>query len=182
MVIAYARKGHIGHFDYGKITIGAHQKANRKILKQVCFDFREAGVQAEYSSNLRWSRWKKLVWNIPYNGLTVVLNTTTEILMQQPQSRQLIYDLMIEVIEAANCCGVDVPEDFAREMMDSTDKMSPYAPSMKLDFWAGRPMEITAIYTNPIRIALQAGCRMRKVAMLEQQLRFIESNLGLLVP
>jgi len=169
-------KGRIGHFDYGKITIGAYQKENKNVLEQVCADFVQAGVPAELSLNLKESRWKKLVWNIPYNGMTVVLNTNTVYLMKQPDSRQLIRDLMIEVITAANHCGVEIGEEFAAEMMDSTDAMLPYAPSMKLDFDARRTMEITTIYTNPIQTALKAGFHMKKVAMLEQQLRFIQSG------
>jgi len=169
-------KGRIGHFDYGKITVGAYQKEDREMLEQICADFIDAGVPAEYSPDLNLSRWKKLVWNIPYNGMTVVLNATTENLMSQPDSRQLIYDLMLEVIEAANCCGVEIGKGFADEMMTSTDDMLPYAPSMKLDFIAKRLMEIQAIYTNPIQTALRAGYFMKKVAMLEQQLRFIQRN------
>jgi 2-dehydropantoate 2-reductase len=169
-------KGRIGHFDYGKITVGAYQHENKEILEQICDDFAAAGVPSEYTSDLNKSRWKKLVWNIPYNGMTVVLNATTDHLMKQPDSRQLIYDLMVEVVEAANQCGVEIENSFADEMMKSTDEMLPYAPSMKLDFLAKRSMEIQAIYTNPIQTAMDAGYFMKKTAMLEQQLRFVQSN------
>jgi len=167
-------KGHIGHFDFGKITIGSYHTENQDILEKVCADFIQSGVPAVFTTDLKKSRWQKLVWNIPFNGMTVVLNTTTEKLMKQPDSRQLIYDLMLEVIEAANHCGVEISAEFAEEMMRSTDNMTPYAPSMKLDSDAKRSMEIRAIYTNPIKTALKAGYEMKKTAMLEQQLRFIQ--------
>lgn len=168
--------GHIGHFDLGSLTLASFQGENEEILNQVCVDLNQANVPATLSLNLQKSRWQKLVWNIPYNGMTVVLNTTTDRLMKQPNSRQLIRDLMQEVVEAARSCGVEIENEFADKMMHSTDKMTPYAPSMKLDFDAKRPMEITAIYTNPIQMALKEGYNMKKVAMLEQQLHFIQSS------
>jgi 2-dehydropantoate 2-reductase len=167
--------GHIGHFDFGKITVGAFQHENKQVLKQICQDFEEAGVPSEYSADLNESRWKKLVWNIPYNGMTVVLNTSTNNLMKNPASRQLIYEIMLEVIEAAHYCGVNIPKEFADQMITSTDEMTPYAPSMKLDFDAQRPMEISAIYTNPFNIAKKAGYSMSKVFMLGKQLRFLDA-------
>jgi len=62
--------GHIHHLDYGKLIIGSHNVQNPEILKQVVNDFQSAGVHSELSENLRFARWQKLVWNIPFNGLT----------------------------------------------------------------------------------------------------------------
>ncbi len=167
--------GHIAHYDFGSIKFGSYQGENTEKLEQVCNDLKQAGIKAEFSQNLNEARWQKLVWNIPYNGLTVVLNTTTDRMMKQPDSRQLIWEIMMEVVEASKYCSTDVGENFAHKMMYMTDKMTPYAPSMKVDFDAKRPMEIQAIYTNPIQTALKAGYNMKKVSMLEQQLHFIQS-------
>jgi len=169
-------KGHIAHLDYGKLTVGSYQGENEALLKQVCRDLEAANVPAAYSDNLEESRWKKLVWNIPYNGMCVVLNTTTERLMQNKETYDLIHDLMLEVIGAANACGVRIEEGFAKDMLDSTLRMKPYAPSMKLDYDFKRPLEIGAIYSEPLSAARKVGFEMPKVAMLEQQLHFIQDG------
>lgn len=169
-------KGHIRHMDFGSLNIGLFQGEGKEILKQIATDFQSAGVATEVAENLENARWKKLIWNIPYNGMTVVLNTTTDQLMKNPSSRKLIRALMQEVIEAARACKQDIKDEFADKMMVSTDKMTPYAPSMKLDFEAKRPMEIEAIYSNAIKKAESAGCEMKKVKMLEQQLCFIQDT------
>lgn len=168
--------GHIVHMDYGKITIGAYNDVNPEIVGQIVSDFKNAGIEAEKSDDLNKSRWQKLVWNIPYNGMTVVLNTTTDKLMNHPNLRALIRDLMDETVEAAAHCGAPLSEGFAQRMMESTDNMRPYAPSMKIDFDMRRPMEIEAIYGNPAKKAAEAGFDMKKTAMLEQQLQFIQSD------
>ncbi len=168
--------GHIGHFDFGSINIGAHQNVASERIEQVCDDFTQSGVKAFVAENLPEARWRKLVWNIPYNGLTVVLNSTTDTLMQQAHSRELIRDMMLEVVEGAKVCGVNMAADFVDKMLASTDQMTPYAPSMKLDFDHQRKLEIEAIYSNPLQVAQDAGYRMQKVSMLEQQLHFMESQ------
>jgi len=169
-------EGHIAHLDYGKITIGSFQGENKELLGQVCNDFIAANVPAEFSDNLKESRWQKLVWNIPFNGLCVVLNTTTKLLMNHPETYTLVRDLMLEVIGAANACCVQIEESFVQTMLDSTSVMEPYAPSMKLDFDFKRPLEIGAIYSAPLAEARNKGFDMPKVKMLEQQLQFIQDS------
>jgi len=169
-------EGHIAHLDYGKITIGSFQGENKELLRQVCNDFIASNVPAEFSDNLKESRWQKLVWNIPYNGLCVVLNTTTEKLMIYPEAYELVRDLMLEVIGGAKACGVQIDEGLVQVMLDSTGTMEPYAPSMKLDFDYKRPLEIGAIYSAPLAEASSKGFDMPKVKMLEQQLQFIQDS------
>jgi 2-dehydropantoate 2-reductase len=168
--------GHIVHSEHGKISIGSYQGDNGSVLKQVYEDFEAAHVPCELSDDLLVSRWKKLVWNVPYNGLTVVMNALTSELMVQPATYELCKDLMLEVIGAANACGVKIGDQFAQVMLEYTLDMKPYAPSMKLDFDFKRPLEIDAIYSAPLEAAEKTGFSMPKVRMLEQQLRLIQSR------
>lgn len=168
--------GHICHADYGALTAGFHQNAKSEILQQVKIDFEQAGVPFTITQDLNEVRWRKLVWNIPYNGLTVVMNTSTDKLMNSQHARTLITDLMNEVISGASACGVEIEHEFVDKMLKMTDNMTPYLPSMKLDYDNGRKMEIEAIYSNPIRMAKSSGYYMRKTEMLEQQLFFRSST------
>jgi 2-dehydropantoate 2-reductase len=168
--------GHITHLDLGSLVLGGYNLGTIKILQQVCDDFQVAGVPCSISENLDASRWQKLVWNVPFNGMSVVLNTTTDQIVSNPSTRQLALEMMLEVIYAANHCGVSMNEGLAARMMEMTDGMVPYAPSMKLDYDFDRPMEIDAIYTRPVQRAAQAGFEMKAVAMLEKQLRFIDAR------
>lgn len=168
--------GHIAHLDYGKLTIGSFKGIDYNLLEQISKDLNESGVESILTDDLILSRWKKLVWNVPYNGLSVALNTTTDKLMGNPDTYMLIKDIMLEVISAANACGYHIEDDFALAMLESTKIMKPYAPSMKLDFDFGRPLEVKSIYSNPLRIALENGFLMSKVDMLEKQLKFIQDG------
>ena len=165
--------GHIRHLDYGKLDIGSYNVKNTAVLNQVIDDFRAAEVTTELSDDLRLARWRKLVWNVPFNGLTVVMNTTTNCLVAHDSMRRVVLEIMLEVIHGANRCGVGLKESLAQKMVDMTIEMIPYAPSMKLDYDNRRPMEIEYIYSRPVETAARAGFDMPKTAMLESQLRFV---------
>lgn len=173
---AKTEPGRVNHQCYGYINIGNYSCKQQEKIDEVVDDFRKAGVDANEVEYLE-ARWKKAVWNMPFNGMTVALNTQTDILLQHPSTLQLIKDQMMEVIEAAQACGVkNIDESFAEKMIYNTVHMTPYSPSMKLDFDFKRPMEINYLYTRPIEKAREAGYQMRKLEMLEQELRFLESK------
>ena len=85
------------------------------------------------------------MWNIPFNGLSVVQNVLTDQLVQNPETRALCRALMLEVAEGAAACARPIGPDFIEKMMADTEKMKPYAPSMKLDFDRGNTLEIESI-------------------------------------
>ena len=169
--------GHILHLDFGKLNLGNYRNNKPELLMQVCRDFSEAGISCHIADDLYTARWQKLVWNIPFNGMTVVLDATTDQMMKLTATKELALEMMLEVIGGANHCGVKLDEGYARKMIDMTVAMTPYAPSMKLDYDFRRPMEIGAIYSRPVREAAKAGFDMKKVAMLEKQLLFIQDRM-----
>ncbi len=168
--------GHIRHADFGELTIGSHTGTDPAILEKVAEDLKNARVPAKLTDDLNDFRWRKLVWNIPYNGMTVIMNAGTDELMKEPHMRQLINELMLEVIAAGNACGAHIKEEFAAKMMNYTDSMRPYKPSMKIDYDAGRMIEIGYIYSNPVKTAAEHGCRMIRTSMIERQLRFLAAK------
>ena len=171
--------GYIKHIDHGSLTLASMNKDDDPTVKAVCADFENAGISCKFSDDLKTARWQKLVWNAPFNGMTVVLNTTTDAIMNNEGTRKLAYDIMQEVITGANACGAKLPNDFADKMMYSTLHMKPYATSMKVDFDNKRALEIDALYTKPISYAAECGFSMKKVEVLEKQLHFInEKNLS----
>ena len=170
---AKTEPGRVNHQCYGSINLGNYSCKDERLFSAILNDFTNAGIQAG-SVPYEEARWKKAVWNMPFNGMTVALNTRTDLLLKQPATRQLIRDLMMEVIEAAHHLGVTgLDEAFADKMIQMTDEMTPYSPSMKLDFDFHRPMEIYYLYTRPIQIARETGFSMPKLEMLEAELRFL---------
>ncbi len=166
--------GHIDHQCYGSINIGNFSCQDESLMTHFVEELRVAGIEANHVEYLE-ARWKKAVWNMPFNGMTVALNTTTDKLLENPSTRQLIRDQMMEVVGASKALGVKgIDETFVEKMIQMTDEMTPYKPSMKLDYDFHRPMEIDYLYTKGIHQAKEAGYTMHKLEMLEQELRFLE--------
>lgn len=174
---AKSEPGRVNHQCYGHINLGNYSCKDDELMQQVAADFNAAGVKAgivEYEE----ARWKKAVWNMPFNGMTVALNTQTDILLRHPATRRLIREQMMEVVTTAQHLGVkNIDESFADLMLKMTDEMPPYSPSMKLDFDNRRPMEIHYLYSRPLQIAREAGHPMPKLEMLEAELRFLTPSV-----
>ena len=167
--------GHIRHLDYGLITLGEyradHQPAGITArLRQVGSLMETAGIRIQLIEDLLLARWKKLIWNIPFNGLAVVNNAMTHELMQDPETRNLCKTLMQEIANAASACARSIDPAFIEKMLRDTERMKPYAPSMKLDFDRGNPMEVESIYGTPLHIARSHGISMPETEKLYQQL------------
>ena len=172
---AKTEPGRVNHQCYGSINLANYSCKDESLFNSILKDFTDSDIQAA-SVPYDEARWKKAVWNMPFNGMTVALNTRTDLLLKNPATRQLIRDLMMEVVGASHALGISgVDEAFVEKMIQMTDEMTPYSPSMKLDFDFHRPMEIHYLYTRPIEIARAAGFRMSKLEMLEAELRFLEA-------
>ena len=72
--------------------------ASANACAPIAGDLNRAGILTQLHDDLAVVRWQKLVWNIPYNGLSVVLDATTSELMTNPQTRQLVEQIMWEVV------------------------------------------------------------------------------------
>ena len=83
---------------------------------------------------------------------------------------------MDEVIGGANACGFPLPTAVALKQMKATEMMRAYKPSTLIDFEGGKPMEIEAIWGEPLRRATAAGAQMPALSSLYAQLKGIEAT------
>jgi 2-dehydropantoate 2-reductase len=169
--------GHIRHLGYSLVALG--EFATRGIsgrLHAIADDLQRAGVEIELAEDLDVIRWQKLVWNIPYNGLSVVLDATTRELMTQPHTRQLVEEIMREVVADAQTCGVAVTDEIIEKMLSNTEKMTPYRTSMKIDYDEHRPLEVEAIFGNPLRAVQRTEAASPLLEQLYHQLKFLDAR------
>jgi 2-dehydropantoate 2-reductase len=177
--------GVIEHQALGRVNIGYHsgpaladEQARQSIVEEGAGLFRKAGLDSQAMANLQQARWQKLVWNVPYNGLSVLLGASTTPLMADAGSRELIQALMAEVVQGALACGHDMPVGYAEQLFNMTEKMPDYWPSMYHDYLHKRPLELAAIYARPLAVARAAGCELPKIEALYQALSFVDRHNG----
>ncbi|MGE5786646.1 MAG: 2-dehydropantoate 2-reductase [Myxococcales bacterium] len=173
-----AKPNHIVHEDYGTLRVAVYHEARSAQLlhggvEGLARELRDAGIEIELEPEFLLARWKKLVWNIPFNGLAVALRSNTAELMRGRNSSVLVRQLMLEVIAAGRSVGCAIADEYAQEMLDGTERMRPYFPSMYHDFQAGRALELEAMYWIPIERARQP---MPRVEMLARQLEHLSAR------
>ncbi|MBF0350359.1 MAG: 2-dehydropantoate 2-reductase [SAR324 cluster bacterium] len=145
--------GHIHHQDYGRLIIGAYPGGSHQAVLELSEWFKQAGINCVASENIISARWKKLVWNAPYNPVSVLggcLDTSQ--IMESTEAVLLVKHVMEEVCLLASHEGHPQVESVIEQNLVDTRNMVPYRTSMLLDYEAGRPMEVEAILGNVVKI------------------------------
>ena len=160
--------GEVHHLGAGRIVLGEYQRCDRGRVERLVAMFSKAGVDCRATDDLKRSRWEKLVWNIPFNGLCALLQQTVNMLLAQDACRRLVREIMLEVITAANAQGLTRPiaEGYADSMLEFSDNMGEYRPSMQIDREEGRQLEIASIFGAPLAYGRRQGVEMPRVEML----------------
>jgi 2-dehydropantoate 2-reductase len=160
--------GQVHHLSAGRIIIGEYVMGGTARLGPMAAGFIDAGIDCTVTDDLKKTRWEKLVWNIPFNGLCALLQQSVDLLLKVPACRRLVRDLMIEVICAANSQNLSqaIPESYADRMLEFTDGMGVYKPSMQIDREEGRALEVQAIFRAPLEYGRLQGVPMPRTEML----------------
>ena len=163
-----------GHVVAGEFS-GASQ-ARTRALEEL---FVKAGVKMSVSESLLEVRWRKLVWNVPFNGLAVAGGgITTDVILQSAEMEAEVWALMREVQAAAAAYGVVIPEEFVVDQVERTRPMGPYKPSTMIDFVDGKPLEVEPIWGEPLRRAKAKGVSTPRLEALYARLREISAGGG----
>jgi 2-dehydropantoate 2-reductase len=165
--------GVIHHLDYGRISIGHSRDdpAETALLRDL---LESGGIEVAVAPNLRYARWEKLCWNVPFNGLSVAGGGIgTQTIVADAELRAIAETAMREVIAAGNAdleahastARLDAAEIVSR-MFALTETMGDYRTSMVIDYVLGRELEVEAILGNPVRRARELGAETPTMAAL----------------
>ena len=151
----------------GLVMLGEFGRPAQARTREVARLFEAAGVKCEAQDNLEELRWKKLVWNVPFNGLAIAAGgVTTDVLMADEGLRTLARRLMEEILEAAAKFGHAIPRSFMDLQFERTAKLGEYEPSSLIDYREGRAIELEEIWGEPVRRAKSVGVPVPRLEML----------------
>lgn len=169
--------GEITHFDHGSISIGEYQRPVSPRVQSLVDAFVHAGIESKAVDALLTERWRKLVWNVPFNGLSIAANgaTVADVLADEGL-RKLARDLMSEVLDAARRLGHPITSEFADYQIERSYSMGPYKPSSMIDWEHGQPVEVDAIWGEPLRQGINAGASLPRLETLHALLHRITGS------
>lgn len=173
--------GVVNHLRYGPITIG-HVENDAAQLEAAARLWAGTAVQATTEPSLLRARWEKLCWNIPFNGITIAAGGVgTERVMADEELRAEARALMEEVVRLGNADLAHHGErarlngrEVIERMIALTATMGDYRPSTLIDFLEGRPLEVEAIFGEPLRRARTLAEPAPRIEMLTALLRSLD--------
>ncbi len=171
--------GLVSHSAGGRVNLGEWRAVGDGRVAELEKRFNLAGIQGFAVENLEKAQWEKLVWNIPFNGLSVAEGgVTTDVLLATQETEDELRALMAEVIAAARALGLDLSDNLIDFNIDRTRPMGPYRTSSMIDFVDGREVEVAPIWEEPLRRAIEAGVEMPHTTELLRRIheRLAERN------
>jgi len=149
--------GTIGHSAGGRIVLGELDGRASEQAKAVRELFAAAAVPCDVSQEIRKAMWGKLVWNAPFCAIACLARATAQEIVDSDSLRKLALDCMGEVIEAAQCLGIDLAPSVIEDAVKLSRGLGPFKPSMLQDLEAGKPLEYEAFNGIVVRLLRQAG-------------------------
>lgn len=147
-------KGEILHQDYGKLVIGKYPYGKSEKIEKLNKLFNTSEFICTIDEDIISARWRKLVWNAPFNPISVIGGgINTKEMLADKEMYRLVKNVMIEVVSLAQKLGHNLNEKLVEDNINNTLKMAAYKTSMLLDFENKRPLEVEVILGNPIRLA-----------------------------
>ena len=162
-----------GYVQFGQLAGALSVRGN-----QIADAFADAGIKIRKADSLNEALWRKLCWNIPFNGLSIAAGgITTDLILSNPELKRRAWDLMLEVQKVARAYGVEIEDAFLHRQFELTEPMGPYKPSSLIDFLAGKPVEVDAIWGEVVRRGQHIGSPINEIEYLFDELTKLTRKL-----
>lgn len=150
--------GVVEHKAYGKLVMGRYPEGVDESCRVLSRLFIEGGIKIDLAENVVGERWRKCLWNTPFNPLSVIANgADTRTILDTAGGEELIRALMREVMDVAAAEGYPMEAALIDQNIEGTRKMPAYKNSMALDYLNGRPIEREAVLGNVVTLAERHG-------------------------
>ncbi|SFR62190.1 ketopantoate reductase [Marinobacter daqiaonensis] len=150
--------GVVEHKAYGKLVMGRYPKGIDDDCRELSQLFMDGGINIDLTEEVVGERWRKCLWNTPFNPLSVIANgADTKTILETEGGEELIRAMIREVMDVAAAEGYPMDEKLIDQNIEGTRKMPPYKNSMALDYLNGRPIEREAVLGNVVAIAQRHG-------------------------
>jgi 2-dehydropantoate 2-reductase len=104
------------------------------------------GINITASPDILLDMWKKLLWNVGFNGPSALCQATVGQLTERQGSAWLIRGLIAEAVAVGQRAGIDLSNDLVEKTFGHIKGLDDFKTSMLQDVEAGRPIENSAFY------------------------------------
>ena len=171
--------GKIEHKTGGTIEFGELEGRITARAGAIAEAMRRAGIFGELSTNIRASRWDKLMWNAAFNTVTSLTHRTVGEVLDDKEGYALIRKLMEEVRAAAAADGVELSGERIAQLLAHSDRnLRPVRTSTLQDVQRGKPLEVDALIGIVVRNARRYGIKAPTSETIYALMRLVDRGSG----
>ncbi|KAL4757979.1 ketopantoate reductase PanE/ApbA-domain-containing protein [Aspergillus foveolatus] len=171
------------HINSSDIWVGA-TSSNSGIPAEIQNDMAQAlamtlasgQVNCKVSSNIRQEQFERMIGPIAFHPASVIFESPNpKQLLEKMGVRQLVSDLIQELVDLATAHGCSFPNDFSQKTIDKMTSIDTLS-TMYQDFQHRRPMELETYLGSPIKLATQSGVKVPRIETLYALLHHVNTT------
>ena len=172
------KPGVIKHIDGKRFSLGEPSGINTDRLKILSDLFIKGGLKAPQKKNLRDEIWIKLWGNCSFNPISAITGASLDIIGNDPSSRNLIKQMMLECQKVGEAVGVNFGVSIDKRI-DGASSIIGHKPSTRQDIEMKRPLEIDPIMSAIIEIGNKLNIATPMLKHINSILKLKANYLGL---
>lgn len=170
--------GKVQHYAYGDLTLGNYPSGLSERVSVLSALFEKSGIKVIQAEDIVTARWKKCLWNAPFNPISVLGGVfDTENMVGVPEGETLVRQAMEEMLAIAAATGHPIPAELIDQYIAGAHEAPPYKTSMALDYENNRPMEVETILGNAVRAGQREGISIPRLETLYALLKMAEYKM-----
>lgn len=162
--------GQVEQTGHVRLPLGEPSGEMSERLTRIHDLFRNAGMDAFMTNDIRKEIWQKVLGNVSTNPVSALTHATMDILLDQKETGGLIASMMEESMNAGRALGVKFDMDIP-ERLRIARKLGAFRTSMLQDVELGRKMEIDEILGAVSECATLAGTKTPLIDLIATMLR-----------
>jgi 2-dehydropantoate 2-reductase len=147
---------HIGTMQ--RVVVGERAGGSSPRVNALHEALLQGGINAEVSEDIERTIWEKFVFLVGLSATTTTLRTTLGPVREDPESRELLLDVMRETVAVGRAKGIDLPADYADDRLAFADGLPvDMTSSMHHDLEAGNRLEVAWLSGAVARFGQEFG-------------------------
>ena len=161
-----------------RFTLGEPDGQGSERVMKLSELMRAGGLRAPVKPRLRDEIWIKLWGNCSFNPVSALTGASLDLIGNDPASRAVIRDAMIECRKVGLAVGARFNVDIERRIQGGADIIG-HKPSTRHDVELGRPMELDALTSTVLELARRLEIETPTLNAISALVRLQGSVLGL---
>jgi 2-dehydropantoate 2-reductase len=148
--------GLISHNMGRKLIVGEPGGRNTGRTQRIADALQAAGFDVNITPAIEKDFWVKLLGNVSFNPVSALTVSTADRLIQNPQVKAYMVNVMREVLAIGRAVGIDADID-PEARIDMARALGKFKTSMLQDLEAGKSLEVDGLLAGTLEIARKAG-------------------------